>query len=713
MFTSEEPAQRSRLFRQVTIGVMSVATTVLVLVMFVQPAKGVRAVVALAAVNALGLVLLAVNRRGYTRAASITLVAGLIALITTLSLTAGGIRNPSVTIFFIFVLMAGLLLGQRAGIVTAAVCSGTGLMLAVLSTTPVVTPPAVEFSPLALWLLNTLYMGVVLVLLRLATEAMAKALGRAESEIAVRKRAELEREHLVHDLGERVKELRLLHAAARVLQETRPFDRSVLEELVAMMPAAWEHPESCEARIAYREMAVATPGWCESTRQLSVPFATSTGRGVVEVIYRDEPRITVGPFLHEERLLIDSLAEMLAAYLEHDIADRQRSQLETQLRQSQQMEALGTLAGGIAHDFNNLLTAIGGNAELALTEPSVTAPVKEHLTELRKAHARASDLVKRILLFSRRQEPDRKPVAPAPVIEEAVQLLRASLPKTIEIRCSAAADLPVVLADASQIHQVIMNLGTNAAHAMGERRGVLRISLDRVTVESPLEASSADLPSMARSATVGLLDGPHVRISVSDTGPGMSPEIRSRLFEPFFTTKGTAGTGLGLSVVHGIVADHHGAITVESTIGEGSTFHVYLPAAEGGEARAPAEDVVLGNGEHVMYVDDEQTLVLVMTRLLKRLGYRATGYADAGEALEAFRANPHGFDAVVTDMAMPKMNGARLAHELRALSPGTPVAIVSGYESPEMEAAGRAGITRIAKPVSMETLSQALRTLLH
>ena len=690
MFTSEEHAQRSRLFRQVAIGMMAVATPVLVLLMLVQPTQRVRAVAALAALTALALVLLAVNRRGHTRAASIALVAGLVTLVTTMSFAAGGIRSPGVTMFFIFVLMAGLLLGQRAGIVTAAMCAAIGLALALLSNSSLIAHPAAQYSPIALWLLNTLYMGVVLILLRLATGAMAKALGRAESEIRVRQRAELEREHLVHDLGERVKELRLLHAAARVLQETRPFDRSVLEELVAMMPAAWQHPDSCEARIVYREMAVATPGWLEpasSTYRLSAPFATSAGGGVVEVIYRDEPRTTVGPFLKEERLLIDSLAEMLAAYLEHDIAERQRSQLETQLRQSQQMEALGTLAGGIAHDFNNLLTAIGSNTDLALTEASLTPPVKEHLAEVRKAHARATDLVKRILLFSRRQESDRKPIALAPVIEEAVKLLRASLPAMVDIRFAAEPHLPAVLADASQIHQVIMNLGTNAAHAMGDRGGVLRIGLDRA--------------------------GPRVRISVSDTGMGMSPEIRARLFEPFFTTKGTAGTGLGLSVAHGIVADHDGTITVDSTIGEGSTFQVSLPAVEGDVAHAPVEEVVLGHGEHIMYVDDEAALVLVMTRLLKRLGYRSTGYSDADEALQAFRTRPQEFDAVITDMAMPKMSGARLAQELRIVRPGVPVAIASGYESPEMEAAGRTGITRIAKPMSMEALSQALRTLLQ
>ena len=673
--------------------------------MLCNPRSSCALLAALAAMSSLGLVLLAVNRRGHTQTASIALVAGLVTLVTAMSFSAGGIRSPGVTMFFIFVLMAGLLLGQRAGIVAAAICAAIGLALALLSSSALIAHPAVPYSPIALWLLNTLYMGVVLILLRLATGAMAKALGRAESEIRVRQRAELEREHLVHDLGERVKELRLLHAAARVLQETRPFDRSVLEELVAMMPAAWQHPESCEARIAYLEMAVATPGWREtasSTARLSSPFTTSAGQGVVEVMYRNEPRTTTGAFLKEERLLIDSVAEMLAAYLEHDIAERQRSQLETQLRQSQQMQALGTLAGGIAHDFNNLLTAIGGNTDLALTESTLTAPVKEHLTNFARRMRRASDLVKRILLFSRRQESDRRPIALAPVIDEAVKLLRASLPAMIDIRFSAGPGVHAAVADASQIHQVVMNLGTNAAHAMGEQGGVLQISLDRVNIGEPLAPPSA-----------GLRAGAHLRITVSDTGTGMSPEILARLFEPFFTTKGTAGTGLGLSVVHGIVADHDGAITVDSTIGQGSTFCVYLPAVEADEARPPAEEVVLGHGEHIMYVDDEKALVFVMTRLLERLGYRSTGYSDADEALQAFRTNPQEFDAVITDMAMPKMSGARLAHELRTVRPGVPVAIASGYEGAEMEAAGRAGITRIAKPVSMEVLSQALRALLE
>ena len=701
MLSNEDQAQRSRLFHRITIGTMALATGALVTLMLVQPAHAARALMAVAAVNALGLALVLVNRRGHTRAASIALVAGLITLVTVMSFTGGGIRSPGVTMFFVFVLMAGLLLGQRAGTIAATICAVIGLVLAVFGVAGVLPPPAVEYSPFAIWLLNCLYMGVVLILLRLATDAMTSALGRAESEIAVRRRTEVERLRVVEDLGERVKELRLLHAAARVLQGSPPLDRSVLEQIVRMMPDAWRHPPMCEARIVYGDLEVSTSGWRESRWHLSAPFSTSDGRGVVEVVYiADVPHGGDGPFLVEERTLLESVADMLATYLEHDIAKRRRAQLETQLRQSQQMEALGTLAGGIAHDFNNLLAAIGANADLALTEPSASPPVKEHLVELHRAHGRAADLVKRILLFSRRQDADRKPIEIAPVVNEAIQLLRASLPAMIDIRVTAGPELPAVLADASQMHQVVMNLGTNAAHAMAERGGVLQIELDSVTIGRTLATPAA-----------GLQPGRYVHMAVRDTGTGMTPEVRSRVFEPFFTTKGTAGTGLGLSVVHGIVADHGGAITVDSESGKGSTFHVYLPSA-GVEAVQPsaAAEIVQGQGEHIMYVDDEEALVLVMTRVLRRLGYRCTGFSEADEALEAFRAHPHDFSAVVTDMAMPKMSGAMLAEKLRAIRPDVPVAIVSGYESTEPGAAG-AGILRIGKPVAMDKLSHALRQL--
>jgi CheY-like chemotaxis protein len=368
------------------------------------------------------------------------------------------------------------------------------------------------------------------------------------------------------------------------------------------------------------------------------------------------------------------------------------------------MQALGTLAGGIAHDFNNLLTAIGANTDLALIDPHVTPSVKECLTEVHNAHARARDLVKRIVLFSRRQDSQREPVVLTTVVDEATRLLRASLPPMIDITFRAAPNLPYVLADASQMHQLIMNLGTNAGQAMPDG-GQLTIALDTVTI-----AYGATSPSTE------LRPGPHVYVSVTDTGTGISPDIRHRLFEPFFTTKGVAGTGLGLSVVHGIVTDHGGAITVESEAGRGTTFRAYFPVAEssGGQRAQTAAGIVPGQGEHIMYVDDEEAVVVVMTRLLKQLGYRCTGYSDANAALHAFRSNAGDIDAVVTDMAMPRMTGIALAAALRHVRPDVRIALVSGYEGPELDIDERAGFTMtIGKPVGIEALSQAMRSLVQ
>ena len=720
MFAGEEQTHRAGLFHRVMTRTMLLASVVLTLIMFAQPVMAVRALIALGLVNALGFSLLAANRRGSTRAASIGLVVGLITMVSVLALSAGGIRSPGMTMSFVFVLMAGLLLGQRAGVIAAVICAGIGLGYVLLEFNGGLPVPRRTYTPVTLWLLDGLDMGLVLVLLRLATDAMSKALARAESEIVVRrqaedrlvselaerKRAELEREQLVHALRERVKDLRLLHAAARLLQSTRPFDRTVLEELVMMMPPAWLHQDCCEARITYRDIHVSTPDWRDTPWRLTATFTTSESKGTVEVVYLTaQPPAIEGVFLAEERALIDSIAEMLGAYLEHDFAERQRNRLEAQLRQSQKMQALGTLAGGIAHDFNNLLTAIGANTDLALIDPDVTPSVKECLTEVHNAHARARDLVQRIVLFSRRQESQREPVVLTTVVDEAVRLLRASLPPMIDITFRAAPNLPHVLADASQMHQLIMNLGTNAGQAMPDG-GTLTITLDVVAIGYGAASPASDLHP-----------GPHVSVSVADTGTGISPEIRHRLFEPFFTTKGVAGTGLGLSVVHGIVADHGGAITVESETGHGTTFRVYFPVTEStGRLRAPtAPGIVHGQGEHIMYVDDEEALVVVMTRLLTQLGYRCTGYSDANAALHAFRSNADDFDAVVTDMAMPRLTGVALAAAMRDLRPDVRIALVSGYEGQEIDVEpGRAGFTmRLSKPVGIEALSQAMRTLVQ
>ena len=396
--------------------------------------------------------------------------------------------------------------------------------------------------------------------------------------------------------------------------------------------------------------------------------------------------------------------DKLGAIMAHRILETSQRvrELESQLRQSQKMEALGTLAGGIAHDFNNILSAIGGNTELALNAGPSTA-VRESLNEINTAFLRAKELVQRILVFSRRQESERKPVVLADVVTEAATLLKATIPRRVEVRVRCASALPMISADATQLHQVVMNLGTNAAHAMADQGGVLAIEVDRVRVDA------RNAPSLE------LAPGFYLQLMVRDTGTGINPDIIDRIFDPFFTTKGHGGTGLGLAVVDGIVRDHQGAISVECELGRGTTFRLLFPEAEATDA-APAAakpTPIRGSGQCIMYVDDEESLVFLMPRLLRSIGYRCTGFADPSAALSAFRADPHGFDAVIADLNMSKMSGLALAKSLVAIRADVPVAIISG-EGRDGGALSAEGVkARIHKPATLHELAAVLHQLFH
>ncbi|MBL9215992.1 MAG: PAS domain S-box protein [Opitutaceae bacterium] len=406
-----------------------------------------------------------------------------------------------------------------------------------------------------------------------------------------------------------------------------------------------------------------------------------------------------------------SLGEVHGVIVTRDVTEQIESEevrktLETQLRQAQKMEAIGTLAGGIAHDFNNILTGIMGNLQLIELDLPPGHNVGPLLADAQKASHRARDLVAQILTFSRRQEQQRAPTRLGPVVEEALRLLRATLPATIEIRTDLDPECPPVHCDGSQFHQVIMNLGTNAAHAIGDRRGVISVTLQ--TVEH-------DAETLARHPQV--LPGQTVALSISDTGCGMDAATLERIFEPFFTTKGPgAGTGLGLPVVHGIVQDHHGALVVESRPGEGTTFDLYLPPASGeASAAVPAPTVLFhGSGERILVVDDEAAVARVATSLLQRLGYVAENFTAPEAALEAFRAAPGGYEAVLTDLTMPGLTGIDLAREIRTIRPGMPVIITSGFLGTKAtEAAQALGIIHyVRKPYSLQTLSVQLRQAL-
>ncbi|MBB6091315.1 PAS domain S-box-containing protein [Povalibacter uvarum] len=372
------------------------------------------------------------------------------------------------------------------------------------------------------------------------------------------------------------------------------------------------------------------------------------------------------------------------------MAAQERVELEAQLQQAQRLDALGKLAGGIAHDFNNILLAIGGNAQLALEDCSPDSPLRLNLQEIEKARARASGLVRRILTFARPSAREQQPTAIESVVNEALNLLRAVLPAMIELRPNVQASLPKIMADAGQIHQVVMNLVTNAAQAIGERGGVVHVSVDQV------EAESAS----------------YIRLTVRDSGPGMDAMTRARMFEPFFTTKGTGGTGLGLAVVHGIVQGHRGTVDVTTEPGVGTSIEVLLPISHASQnADADVARVARpGQRQHVVYVDDEESIVSLVARALKRWNYRVTTFTDPLLALAAIREHPSDFDAVITDLAMPRMTGFELASLIVQLRPELPIVLVSGHLLDEERArAYEAGVRAIAlKPNAIEELPHLL-----
>jgi CheY-like chemotaxis protein len=377
--------------------------------------------------------------------------------------------------------------------------------------------------------------------------------------------------------------------------------------------------------------------------------------------------------------------------------------LHPSVRQEQKMEAIGTLAGGIAHDFNNILAAIIGHAELLAQDLPADPQLREGVAGILSASQRARDLVQQILTFSRRREQQRRPMALQPVVLEALRLLRATLPTTIEIRTEIATDQAVVLADPTQIHQVVVNLCTNGAHAMRARGGVLSVSYGRMEVDQPFA-----------SAHAGLRPGPYVRMTVSDTGHGMDGVTLERIFDPFFTTKAPGeGTGLGLAVVHGIMQNHEGLVTVESQPGRGSLFNLYFPAAGGGMPVEETREGPLpgGRGEHILVVDDEPAVVEVASRLLTRLGYRVTGHTSPARAMAELRRDPAAFDLVLCDLTMPELTGTELAGQLRTLRPELPVVLTSGYsgslDQDELQALGIREL--LSKPFLLQALAETIR----
>ncbi|WP_454063968.1 response regulator [Candidatus Nitrospira salsa] len=397
------------------------------------------------------------------------------------------------------------------------------------------------------------------------------------------------------------------------------------------------------------------------------------------------------------------------AGIEEDITDRKRveealQKTERTYRQSSKMEAIGTLAGGIAHDFNNILTAILGYTELAIATVPKESRTNRNLQEVLTAGHRAKHLVQQILTFSRQSGQERKSIDIHQVVQEALKLLRATIPSTVEIRQNIYSQ-STVLADATQVHQVIVNLCTNAEYAMRESGGLLDLTLEDVEIKNTISTDHLDLKP-----------GPYVRLTVKDSGPGMTAEVVERMFDPFFTTKPTGeGSGMGLAVVHGIITTHGGSILVESAPGIGTKIEVYIPTIQTAIWDVFSTKASIPNGkESILFVDDEETIVRLGQELLTHLGYTVTIRTSSVEALDLFRSDPHRFDLVITDQTMPTMPGDALARELLRIRPELPIILCTGFSHVvSAEKAKSMGIRGyLMKPLAIRDLAPIVRHVL-
>jgi len=413
------------------------------------------------------------------------------------------------------------------------------------------------------------------------------------------------------------------------------------------------------------------------------------------------------PFRNDEGQLI-GVIEYFRDVTELKQAEAKEASMQEQIRQAQKREALGTLSGGIAHDFNNILNTIMGFTELALlslSDPQPVEEIRDYLEEAFRAEELAKDLIRQIIVISRQTVMTSEIIQIAPIIKEALRFIQATIPATIQIRTYLPDDLWNIVADPTQMHQIVMNLCTNAVDAMGEKGGILEVSLANVEPEDQLLSTWKDVEP-----------GAYLLLSVRDTGCGMSPDMLERIFDPYFTTKEIGkGTGLGLAVVHGIVNSQNGSISVSSEPGKDSTFHVLLPAAKVELVKASEEErVVLTGQERILLIEDEPAQAKLLKRSLENLGYNVVPMSHSLEALDLFQKQAHRFDLVVSDLPMPMLTGAEMAQKFLAIRPDIPILLCSGFsEQMTQDRAKAMGIRAlIMKPFTVRQLAATIRQIL-
>jgi PAS domain S-box-containing protein len=428
------------------------------------------------------------------------------------------------------------------------------------------------------------------------------------------------------------------------------------------------------------------------------------GRNMLESVHRRKDGSTVPVEITAS--YIEFQGRAYAVSFVQEISERKQSErLKAQLLQSQKMDAIGQLAGGIAHDFNNILGVIMGYAQLAQLNSRDHSAALRHIAQISLASERARELVQQILTFSRQAKSEKIPVDPGVILKEALKMIRPILPATIEIRHHIEPNLGAIMADQTQIHQVIMNLCTNAYHAMRGQGGLLHIELDAMELAASIDAAFHALPP-----------GKYIRLTVADTGHGMTADVLAHIFEPYFTTKRAGeGCGIGLSTVHGIVKEHGGEIFVYSEPGKGTTFQILFPPADAGAKHTTLRPESLPRGnETILLVDDDQALVDIGRQLLESLGYTVEGWTSAEDAIAAFRGGPERFQLIITDMTMPEVTGDRLARMIHQIRPTIPIILCTGFSySLTTGALDKSHFkTIVMKPLTLEELAGAVRKAL-
>jgi len=826
VFADAELTQRARTLFFVAWSTIGIVVVVMTAITITQPELIARTATPVFVIAALCLLVLILNRRGQSWSGSAILVGGLVILVTATALTAGGIRSPGVTMYCVFSLMAGVLMGLRAGAFAGAACGALALGLVFLEMSGNLPESRVAYSAVTYWLLVCLYISLVVVLLRVATITATRGWRQAQSELNERRRAERhldlaldagavgiwngdlrgthlqadrrsfetlglpvstdgsfaieawlacvsekdlprlrqtimdlanglplarieydfrrpdtgalrriegtaaavrdetgkllshagtvrdvtvhhtgkkEREELLLNIRERMKELHCLYRVLDLATNETLDEGSICDQIAKLLPGSLLHAETATARIVLGDAEYRSETWTAPVSRLCSPV-TVDGKdiGFVEIGYNavaPDAEAGFGPFLKEE----DTLLKSVARHVSRMISDRITAD---SLKHAERLSALGQLTGGIAHDFNNLLQVVLGNSELLATHLADDAQLGPLASTSLTAARRGADLTNRLLSFARRQTLNPNRTRLPDLLSGMNGLLSRTLGRHVEIDVAAAPDVSDVLIDEAQMENAILNLCINARDAM-PGGGKLRIALSNTTIEASDIRRGEDI-----------VPGDYVEIRVSDTGTGIAPEVLARVFDPFFTTKPSGrGSGLGLSMVFGFIRQSQGYIRIASQVGGGTNVHLYLPAVRG-TAPAPEpvkeQSAMRGGAESILLVDDDELVRAQVSTLLQTMGYTVTGARNGEDALQIIGARGD-FDLVIADIVMPGgLNGFQLAEKVSAANPRLPVLLMSGFSA---DAAGISGMTHsdyriLRKPFGSRELDESVRRAL-